>query len=83
MADKRASRVRFQSKDVSKTATRLEMHEKPPLVRGAVGERVGNRHFFERGAGKRFGNRCPSGNVRKAASYLLVAANVWRQIEHF
>lgn len=32
VAVKRASRVRFRSKDVSKTATRLEMHEKPPLV---------------------------------------------------
>lgn len=32
VAVKRASRVRFRSKDVSKTATRLEMHEKPPFV---------------------------------------------------
>ena len=39
VAVKRASRVRFRSKDVSKTATRLEMHEKPPYI---LSHRPGN-----------------------------------------
>ena len=48
VAVKRASRARFRQIDVSKTATRLKMHEKPPFVlKYCPPECAKNRHSME------------------------------------
>ena len=48
VAVKRASRARFRQIDVSKTATRLKMHEKPPFVlKYCPPECAKNRHSMK------------------------------------